>query len=322
MKIYNCSGFNSNNFQVNNIRFAGYKEINLRYVLEKRKHLLPQTMISKISEVLRNFEENYPTLRELHINTYAPLLNCKSLDEARNLYPEFRNVLDASIFENSRSKNIAEIKKHVSLNKLSLKLLQETWANLKNQDDIARELGLSDRLKLGWIIDKIGFVNRNKNYTTLLKASDPQLNAEIARKTTAYNNSHPEQMFVRNRFAAQACKKAEYRQKQSLRIIEYDKVHPERKQKISNFFSKVWEKIPDVKETLKNFSQNYANQYEKVVIRKYINGEKLTANEKRLRKIFYKHFWQKFPECKAKYAQACREVSKELKASTKIQTEI
>ncbi len=309
MKILNYT--NSYN---KNTSFFGAKDITLRYVIENRKNLLPPTMIKKIETILSNASNPQPTLRQLHIDTYSPLLSCKTFEEARIMYPEFAQMQDAVIFENSRSKNITEIKKHIPLSQLSLKLLQECWAKLRNHEDIAHDLGLSDRQKMGWIISKLGFVNRNKNYTTLLKASDPVLNAQIGSKTAAYNAANPEKMLAKNKHAAQFCKRTQYRKAQSKRIKAYDKLHPERRDKISAFYKEVWSRLPEVREAMIDYSQNDAPAYLRGIIQKQLQGQKLTTEELRMRKIFFSGFWTKYPQYKTLYREVCNQVSAELKA--------
>ena len=300
-----------------NTAFCSAKDITLKYVMENRKNLLPPTMIKKIEGILSNPSAPQPTLRQLHIDTYYPLLSCKTFDEARKMYPEFAQMKDAVIFENSRSKNVTEIKKHIPLSQLSLKLLQDSWAKLRNHEDIAHDLGLKDRQKMGWIISKIGFVNRNKNYTTLLKASDPVLKAQIAQKTADYNAANPEKMLARNKHAAQFCKKAEYRQAQAKRMKQYDKLHPERRDKIGAFTKEVWSRIPEVRKAMLDYSKNEAPAYLRRIIHKHLKGQKLTAEEIRMRKIFYAGFWRKYPEYKTLFKETCKQVSAELKAKNK-----
>jgi len=307
------SNYNLYQYQNNqNLNFKGIRNFNLSYVIKERSHLVPQRMIEVIKDVLKSKPAQEPTLRDLHLKTYAPLLECKNLDEARNLFPEFREVLDAVIFENSPSKNIKELKKHIELKDLSLKLLQDTWAKLKTQDEIAQELGLANRQKLDWFKNKINFVNKDKNYNPLLKVSDPVLKQEVAAKTTAYNLAHPEQMMARNKKAAQACKKPENRAKQRERSRQIYINHPELREQVRFLSQETWDRLPHIKEQMREFSQTCPD-YTRAVIKKGIQGYELSPKEERIRKKFYKDFWEAHPQAKQEYQEMRKLIAEEIK---------
>ena len=121
-------------------------DITLGYVMSKRRHLLPESMLRRVGALLIEGNPNPPTLRQLHIDTYAPLAKCETLAQVRELYPEFAKMQDASdVFrENSSSPNLAEVKKRVPLSNLSLHMLKRTWADLVGQEDLATELGVAN----------------------------------------------------------------------------------------------------------------------------------------------------------------------------------
>ncbi len=299
----------------NNISYNGAADISLKYVLGERKHLLPHTMIRRIRDIVDNNQTPQPTLRELHLDTYSPLLSCKTLDEAKTKFPEFERVKESVVaLDKSRSNALKEVKKHISLKDLSLHLLKETWAKLKSQDEIAKELGLADRRKLDQIKGKLRFVNRPINYTTLLSASDPELSAEIARKTREFNKRHPEVMMQRNKRAAQFNKLPERRKAQSELMKKYDQEHPERRQKISEFTQAVWDKAESIKKELSTFTAEHATNLQRNALRKSIESpEKMTDKDQQARKIFYSKFWKSSPESKKRFGEICREVSAERK---------
>ena len=111
-------------------------------------------------------------------------------------------------------------------------------------------------------------------------------------------------MYRRNRHAAQACKKKKYRKAQRQRMLEYDKQHPERRAKISDFVRAVWAKVPDVSEQERIFLRDECSPLTRQVCHKAKNGEKLTPEENRIRKAFYKEFWARHPECRERYKWA------------------
>ena len=120
-------------------------------------------------------------------------------------------------------------------------------------------------------------------------------------------------MFAKNKHAAQFCKKTEYRKAQSKRIKQYDKLHPERRDKISVFTKEVWSRIPEIRTAMLDYSQNEAPAYLRGIIHKHLQGKKLNSDELNMRKIFYAGFWRKYPQYKIRYKEVCNQVSAELK---------
>lgn len=314
MQVYNSNFLGYQDFSSPN--FEGITNFNLTYVIQKRKHLVPIRIQNEIKKILRTKPATEPTLRDLHLKTYAPLLECKTLDEARNLFPEFREVLDAAIFENSPSKNIQEVKKHIQLKDLSLKLLQDTWAKLKTQDEIAQELGLQDGKKLDWFKSKINFVNKDKNYNPLLKVSEPELRKIIAAQTTAYNKAHPEKMFAHNKMAAQGCKKPENRAKQKIRSTQMYIDYPHLREQVRLISQMTWDRLPTLKEKMSEFALE-CPPYTREVLKKMVLKKGLTPAEERIRKKFYKDFWCKYPELRDLYKQTRQAVANEIKSKNK-----
>ena len=291
--------------------FEGRRIIDLNYILQNRSNLLPQKMLEKITEIVNSKPQEMPTLMQVHKEIYSPLLECKTLDEAKEIFPEFSNVKNAEgSFVRNRG-NIKKLKTNGALkDNLSLKLLQDIWCNLKSQDEVARDLGLENRSSLGWILKKIGFVNYSSNYRTLLLSSDPGSRAVIAAKTTAWNASHPDLMYKKNKYAAQFCKTPEYRKAHSERMIEYDKSHPERVGKIREFDLAVWQKVPEIKKAMAEFAKSQ-DPFTRMVIQKEISHTDLNSCEVRVKKSFYKKFWQAHPNLKKKFKEAFKQVREE-----------
>ncbi len=297
------------NLQYSQPSFSGVKIIDLDYVINKREYLLPERVLAEVRKL--SGTKNMPTLKELHQKIYSPLMECKTLEEAKELFPEFAGVKPADkVFERNTG-NIRKLVVNGHLNdKLSLKLLQEVWVNLKSQDAIAKELGLNNRSGLGWILKKIGFVNYSSNYRTLVLSTDSESRAVIAGKTTAWNASHPDLMRQKNKYAAQFCKTEEYKKAHSKRMIEYDKAHPERINKIREFHLEVWKKVPEIRKAMSRFAGKQ-DSFTRLVIIKERSGNNLSPFEKRLTKVFYKKFWKANPELKKKYKEAYETVRSE-----------
>lgn len=276
--------------------FTGGKPINLYYIIEKRSNLLPERILKKVRRIVDKSPKQLPTLKEVHLKTYAPLLECKTLDEAKSLFPEFSGMKEADISFKRYSGNIKKLVAGGYLeDNFSLKILQEFWGRLKSQDEVAKEMGLDGRTCLAWVLQKIGFVNYNTNYKTLLMASSPDSRAKIAAKTTAWNAAHPDLMRARNKHAAQSMKKPENRKAHSERMkkhfeehperrkqisetskaywadpkhraehsnrgLKYEKMHPEKAQHNSEFQKMVWERLDEARKIMSTFFKDYVSE--------------------------------------------------------------
>lgn len=299
------------NFSYNKTSFeGGIKDpISLKYILTRHKSLLPERIQEEARKVLHTNPQKTPTLKKLHQDTYAQLMECQTLDEAKFLFPEFNGVLDATkVFLKARG-NIKTLIQNGQLNEnLSLKLLKDFWGELKTHEEIAKEMGLTNRNAVNYIFTKLGIPPFSQNYKTLILSSEPETHAVIAAKTKAWNAAHPDLMRAHNKMAAQGNKTQCRREASSARMKEYDLNHPERIQKISEYRKEVWATIPDVKEKLKDFisKQSFATRK---IIAKDANDEPLTQIEQLMKTILYKKFWETYPECLEQYRQAFKEVS-------------
>lgn len=178
--------------------FQGARDINLKYIYNNRLRLLPQRIRQKVTNVVENNGNIYEPLRDIHLKTYAPLLECKTLGKAQNMFYEFREVLPAQNVIQHKSQNVKKIMETTPLEDLSLLLLKERWGKLKTLDEIAKDLGLKNRSALAWIMQKIRIPDFGTNYHKLLSTTDEKLNREIAQKTKNYNAAHRDAVIAHN----------------------------------------------------------------------------------------------------------------------------
>lgn len=241
--------------------FEAKAPIDLNYVLKERSHLLPPRILEEVKRIVSSKPEKLPTLKEVHQRIYAPLLECKTLEEAQKTFSEFEGVKEATVSFERITGNIKKLKEGGFLKEgFSLKILQEVWANLKSQDEIAKELGLKDRNAITWVLQKIGFVNYDTNYKSLLMASSSDTRAIIAGKTLAWNASHPDLVRARNKKAAQGMKKPENRKAHSRRMKQHFVDHPERRKQVSKNSKKYWSD-PQHREEHSQRGKNYAKAH-------------------------------------------------------------
>ena len=229
------------------------------------------------------------------------------------MFPEFEGIDDVRIAYQKRSFKDENPKLDIR-NNFALTVLQEYWAKLRTQDEIAKDFGLGSRTTLKWALDKVGFIGFNSIYKTILKSSDVEGNKLIASKTSAWNALHPDLMYAKNKHAAQFNKKPEYKARQSQIIKDYDIAHPERREKISRFSKLTWEKCPEVAQAMSDFVKD-GSSYLKIIVKKQIAGETLSEKERKTSKGFFARFWKTYPDMKLAYRAARRAASEELKAS-------
>lgn len=307
MKIYPLNIIN-----YDNPSFEGRgKPISLKYIVDKHSDVIPSRVLEQAKAILKKEPESSISLKDLHISIYSKLLEYSSLNEAKNFFKEFEAISESVTFEKNTAnrKNFEEKTKGMDF---PLKILQELWAKLKNKEDIANELGVTNRSWLNWVLSQINFVSYSSKYKTLLKASDIEGNKEISRKTREYNEAHPDLMYERNKHAAQGCKTEGYRIAQRQRMLEYDKKTDERRSKISEFGKRAWALCPDVKILMKQFAMQESS-YTRSIIKKEICGENLSDKEKRVHKGFYKRFFTQYPQCKESLSRAKAQVREEMK---------
>ena len=183
--------------------FGAAKDINLKYIYAKRLHLLPDRMKRIVSDIASGNTEFKTTLRDLHLAVYSPLLNCKNLNEAAAIFPEFSQILELNTVIQRDSSNLRKIKEKMPLSEFSIYILKERWGKLKTINEIADNLGLKNRSSLSWFMEITKIPDLGKNYQALLKASDEELNRQIAAKTRTYNQRHYDDVLRRNRILSE-----------------------------------------------------------------------------------------------------------------------
>ena len=294
---------------------GGGKPIDLRYIYQKHQKIIPPRVLKEVESILKRNPKDLPSLIEVHKKNYAPLLECETLEQAKEMFPEFEGIDDVKIAYQKRSFKDENPKLDIR-NNFALTVLQEYWAKLRTQDEIAKDFGLGSRNTLKWALDKVGFIGFNSIYKTILKSSDVERNKLIASKTSAWNALHPDLMYAKNKHAAQFNKKPEYRARQSQLMKEYDIAHPERKEKISRFSKLTWQKCPEVAKAMSDFVKD-GSAYLKKVVKKQMTGVALSESEKRASKGFFARFWQAYPDMKLIYQEARRAASEEIRAQNK-----
>ncbi len=307
MKIsYSINNLHSNNnrTQISPTFEHGGKPTTLKYAVQKHSKIIPERVLAEAKKVLSMGNGGTQSLYDIHKRIYAPLLDCKTLDEAKVLFPEFKDMKDEVRYVRE-TRYSREFFERTDKN-FALKMLQEVWANLKTQEEISKSLGMSCNSSLVWPLKQIGFVGYSGNYKTLLKSSDAEGNRIIAAKTTAWNAMHPDLMYKKNKHAAQFCKTPEYKEKQSERMKALYIDYPELAQDKSDFNKEMWSRAPEVRKAMSEFIKNEPSSIRRLFSKKIL-GEQLSEEESKIIRSVYNRFWNTYPEYKKMLSKACKE---------------
>ena len=131
-------------------------------------HLLPPRVKANVQEALNSGIKNI-NMKTLHLETYAGLLNCNSLEEAKQAFPEFSDIIGTNV-KVGRIKIDKNKAKHVIDDKFVLNVLKKYWGELKDKEEISAEFGLSGRWALDRLLQGSNFMGFGHNYPNLLRA--------------------------------------------------------------------------------------------------------------------------------------------------------
>ena len=193
----------------------------------------------------------------------------------------------------------------------------KTLKNFDTQDkvnfeklEISAEFGLSGRWALDRLLQGSNFMGFGHNYPNLLRACNQKDYDEIAGRTRAWNEAHPEERRELNKRAAQAWKDPYLRQEQRERILKHDIDHPERIEKISDFSKKMWDDAIEVRQAMSSFMLEQPD-FVRVVMAKKIAGKPLNVLERRIAMTYYNNFWLKYPHLKECLSESAEKVRQE-----------
>ncbi len=296
-----------------NINFGAAKDINLRYILEKRAHLLPERILTNVQNIVERTQgmsiECLPTLKEVHNDTFRPLMSAESLEQAKLIFPEFGDVLDFSLFTKKFSRSARVIEKTTPPESFSLDCLKKIWSGMP-QEEIVRQYGFSCRDVVAKLCKALNIPKPLNNYLVLLKSSDEVGNQMIAAET----RRHLDVCIKNLKLANIANKTPEARVKQAESMRNFYVNHPQRRERIAEISRLTWEKCPEIRAAKAEYFDSLT-PYQKSIMSKQSYGIALTAEEKRIVSSVHKKFWEAHPEFREIYAAARTAAVREIKES-------
>ncbi len=274
-------------------------------------------------------------LFNIHNSYYSQLTECTSLDEAKELYPEFSDVIDAKTLPKEKlSRKMLAISKGeiegLSLENLSLELLKRQYA-LGLGVNKADKYGIRGNA-LFFMLDALNIGRLNGEYTKQLRTSSPDAVEKHANSLRQHYIDHPEdkeKMSIQvkkvfenpeirektSRAIRESLKDENVRKRMSEAQKEFNRNHPESAKAHSERMKKQYEEHPEKRIQQSAKMKTFYKEHPEAVAELSEKGKQFYINhpEKRIAvsermKVFHKEH----PEYSEILSIASKEVKSEL----------
>ena len=279
-----------------NSNFKAASDISLKYVLEKRSNMLPERMLNEIKTILSNENKEMIPLYELHSKVYTPLLEAQTLDRVKEIYPEYRDVLELSTLDGNRTKALKAIRgKGIALNEFTLGFLKKLCMPTE-QDKLVEEYGFTNRSLLNWLMNRLNIPRFPNGYVNLLRMSNEEENSRIAELSRKAIFARPAEMRKEIQEKVNIHHRTpEYREKKRQEMINFYRRNPLSAKKVGDISQMTWDRCPEIKAALHEYSQQ-SSPYIRGILCKRQRKQALNQEEMRILKSYYKTFWDNHPE--------------------------
>lgn len=291
--------------------FGAASDITLKYVLERRSQYLPERVLARAKELSRNPVSEQPALKDLHKDVYRSLMGANTLEEAKELYPEFAGVIDAVELEGNRSKAVKAIKKIMSLKDFTLQYLKDLYS-LMTEDNIVAKYGFTNRSLLQWLNTKLHITKPMGEYNLLVKMTDEAENNRIAELSRQQVKNNPEAHLEMSRKGAATQKRPEVIEKKRAMMKEFHKNNPKYAEKTRLISQRTWAKCPEIRKALSEYTASQNDITRKTLEKRVKQRKELTENERKIISGYYKRFWATYPQYLEVYREARKEAIEEL----------
>jgi len=292
-----------------NLNFQSAADINLRYIVKNHAKYLPKRVLERATELCRSNSEVLPPLYQLHNDVYQPLFTARTLDEAKNIFSEFSEIINLPDLKVKRSKAIDAIKERMPLEAFSLDLLQRLYKP-EFLEALVQDYGMTNRSLITWLIDKLQITKLSSPYLKLLMMSNEKENSRIAEASRQAILRNPETQQKRLQKAAEAHRTPEYRAKKRQEMIDFYKRNPDAAIKTGLISQMTWDRCPEIKEALALYTQGASPVVKTLLSKRRL--QPLTMIEQRIVNGYYKTFWDSHPELKRIYREVRLQVIREL----------
>ena len=179
-------------YYTNNISF-GVSNVNKLYHIGE-ENFPNDYILSKTKQAFTNGETT--TIYEIHQDYYGELLNCKTLEEAKEKYPEFKDVLDAKDLPQQEYGVLSAVQygeiDGVNIENLTLTLLQMHFVELKNTGAYRNCWGFQDRA-MTTLFKQLNIIPLSKSYTSFVSKQNPNSFSHLRSRSKTSKQNIPTQ---------------------------------------------------------------------------------------------------------------------------------
>ncbi len=214
----------------------------------------PQDILPAIEKELNFNPSTKKTLYDIHFDKYKEILNCFSLDELKEKFPEFQDVLSVEDVEAKDESFIGRFKNNQlegfpNDEDLTLQLIKLYWGQGFSLNDLsdyaAQNSPQGNKISLLYTMNKLNIPLMQRHYASVLKLSNKE-----------YNERYTKEMSVRSR---EAKEEKQQRSEGEAVYIPTVEMTPERRKHISEALKKYYKENP---EALVRMSKRQKDFYE------------------------------------------------------------
>lgn len=313
------------------LAFMGGYSINLQDTFQNLDSSnYPSKIETMVQEELNNKNPNNKTLYDIHFEKYKGILDCYSLEELKEKYPEFNDVVSVYDTISTDDSFIGKFKSGdsevFSLNEdLTLQLIKLYWGQGFSLNDLSKYVQENSKDNKGFnfyhVMKKLNIPTMNSRYAGVLKLSNKEYNekftAELAikileAKEAKIQKEEGEPIVIPRGPLSEAHKKhiseglKRYYQtnpekiyEMSKRQEEFYKLNPNKKEELSQVLLYAWNKTNEGKSVRKHLNK-FLKKYNNISEKQLLLQEELTRESKNALKTF----WDKNPWAKKSFSTA------------------
>lgn len=159
---------------------------NLDKLAQKKSDVYPPQIREWAGIILEEGNKSKETLINIHKKFYESLKDCFTLEEAKQKFPEFKDVIPAENVKTQEGSFIDDFQKGKleyfdTDEDLSLQLLKLYWGEGFSINDLRRYSGGKS---LSHTLNKLNIPTVDRTYGHILKLSDPEYNERLTREMT------------------------------------------------------------------------------------------------------------------------------------------
>lgn len=318
------------------LAFMGGYSLNINQVFENiSEKQFPPDIKEMLAKEVNSKSNTDKTLYDVHFEKYKDILDCYSLDELKEKYPEFQDVIsvyDIDAKEGSFVDKFLNNKSEVFANNedLTLQLIKLYWGQGFSLTDLSDYVAKNSQdgkgINLYYLMkEKLNIPFMNSRYAQILKLSNKEYNeqftsqmsiklreAKEAKEQMAQGEaviiprgelSQSHKKHISDSLKAYYLKNPEKIYDMSIRQKRFFEENPEKREEMSEIMSIAWNRTDEGQSVLKylrKFIKKYNNS--SIIDTELLLKEKLDDNKKTALVVF----WQKNPWAKEKMSVAVK----------------